>query len=56
MPCETVLLVCKQPKENGAGKKADARGGVAIRMPYLRVVDMQDDSDGDTYTSTSTFT
>ncbi len=27
---------------------------MAIRMPYIRVVDIQDDSDGDTFTSSFT--
>jgi hypothetical protein len=42
-----------QPKENGA--KKDAKGGVAIRLPYLRVVDVQDDSDSDSFTATFTW-
>jgi MCM P-loop domain len=41
-----------QPKENGA--KKDAKGGVAIRLPYLRVVDVQDDSESDSFTATFT--
>lgn len=41
-----------QPKENGQGNnKKDDKAAVAIRMPYIRVVDIQDDSDGDTFTS-----
>ena len=47
--CQCVL----QPKENGA--KKDAKGGVAIRLPYLRVVDVQDDSDSDSFTATFTW-
>jgi len=43
-----------QPKENGGSKKQDAKGGVAIRMPYLRVVDIQDDSDSDSFTANFT--
>ncbi len=42
-----------QPNENGA--KKDSRGsGVAVRMPYLRVVDIQDDSESDSFTATFT--
>ena len=47
------MLSSLQPKENGA--KKDGNGGVAIRMPYLRVVDIQDDSESDSFTATFTY-
>lgn len=43
-----------QPKEGGQGSSKDGQAAVAIRMPYIRVVDIQDDSDGDTFTSSFT--
>lgn len=50
---EACVSCVLQPKENGA--KKDAKGGVAIRLPYLRVVDVQDDSDSDSFTATFTW-